>query len=89
MEIQMNIQYAYVPEVEGYVARGDNEMGYVSGVYDTVAEMMNDIQLQVECLYEEKAEEFNSLEESKGSFTRYQMPNAEFVLSEAGEVWDD
>ena len=80
----MDIRYTVADG--GFMAAGSNELGYVSGWAETLSELMHEINLQISCLYEEKAEEFNSIQEATGSFTRFQTPVGNFIREDTEEA---
>jgi hypothetical protein len=74
MEINMKVQYTFDEETATYYANGESSVGYVSGAYDTIAEMVEDINLQIESIYMDEEESYNEMQESLGSFTRFKAP---------------
>jgi hypothetical protein len=85
----MKFVYAHDASTNSYYASGDNELGYISESADSLAELMEKVDLCIEMLYEEKAEEFNKLQESNGSFTRYQLPKAIYEKVELNDYFAD
>jgi hypothetical protein len=78
----MKIIYTFDPVENMYFARGDNDKGYISEGNKSLYELMHTVNDCVEMLYEETAEEYNKLQESNGSFSRYTYPKAEFIKVE-------
>lgn len=70
----MEIQYAHVAEADGYVAiNSDTTFGYATGVYDTIEEMINDMSIKIEMIYEDAPVE---------------MPTCQFVEVDPSVVWN-
>ena len=72
----MNFTYAQDPSDGSFYASGNNDLGYISESADSLAELMQKVELCIEMLFEEKADEYNKLNESNGSFTRFKLPEA-------------
>ena len=85
----MQIKYSWNAADNCFVAENvDKSIGYISGAYTTVNEMIEDMQLQLESILLDDADDFNTLQESRGSFTRFAFPKAEFVKEE-WKGWDE
>ena len=85
----MNFVYTYDINEDMYYASGDNELGYISESANTMAELMNKIDFCIELLYEDKANEFNSINESNGSFVRFQLPKAIYNKVDINEYFSN
>ena len=49
---RMKVEYTYDDETMVYYANGASVIGYVSGAYDDIGTMIQDIQIQIESIYD-------------------------------------